>query len=220
MDSILLVSTIIAYVLSLAATLILAITTRKLKPEAIRVPVMLHALLMVISLLLLATTSLAHLYHYLVLATTCSGVALAGWAIRGTYLHKALKIYFGLYLLSVLLFLSSPTRLFYILTGQAQAYQPEKSFHLIDNYYLVEQKSQLQTNDTLVQWKVIRKYGIYKKTIRRDIQFGWNPETVKLISMDADTMILRGYHTINHNIDSADTGFKPEVKKQEIKQKR
>lgn len=221
MSTTLLITTIIAYVLSLAASLILALTAKKMQPDSIRVPVIFHFILLVVSAILWIGTIANDLLPWLVLITFCSGLSIAGWALRSGKLKWVIKLYFGLYFSSVFLFLASPSRLFYTITGKSAVYRKEKEFKLRDNYYLVEQQSLVRTNKSMEDWKVIQKFGIYKKTIRRDIRFNGNPDSIRLLRMEADTMIIRAYHLTNGVPDSSENGFRPGVKKQSItKQKR
>lgn len=217
----LLVTTIITYVLSLAATLILAITSKKMRRDSIRIPAIFHFTMLVLTTIIYLTGTLQNLLPYLILFTFCSGVSLAGWALRINYLKMPFRIYFGAYLLSVLLFLVSPSLLFYSISGSLSFYRKEKEFNLRDNYYLVEQLSQVSQNQKSSNWKVIQKFGIYKKTIQRDISLKTAPDRVQLLEFNKDTMVIRYWFTANGVTDSTDTGFRPVIRKQEItKQKR
>jgi hypothetical protein len=221
MSTTLLITTIIAYVLSLAASLILALTAKKMQPDSIRVPVIFHLVLLFISAILWISALANDLLPWLILITFCSGLSMAGWALRSGQLKWPVKLYFGLYFSSVFLFLASPSRLFYTIAGKSAAYRKEKEFKLRDNYYLVEQQSLVSTNKSIEDWKVTQKFGIYNKTIRRDIRFKGNPDSIRLLRLKPDTMIIRAYHLTNGMPDSSENGFRPSVKKQSItKQKR
>jgi hypothetical protein len=147
-----------------------------------------------------------------VLAAFVIALAISGWAMRSPWFPFILRFYFGLYLLSVLLFIISPSRLFFIITGNYDLYKPEKEFRLESNYYLVEQKSLfLEAVDT-IHYKLIRKYGLFHKTLGRDLVFPGNLKGAKLVHPRPDSTVIRAYLMENDSIDigirKADSGNK------------
>jgi hypothetical protein len=192
-----------------------------MKPRTIRIPIIIHTSLLALSCIFWLGGIFPDLLPWLILSAFCSGLSIAGWVLRSGHLQVPVRIYFGLYFASVLLFLISPSRLFYTITGKSAVYRSEKEFKLRDNYYLVEQQSLLSASKTIENWKVIQKFGLYKKTIRRDVRFNGSPDSVRLIRMEPDTMIIRAYYQTSGITDSSQSGFLPNVKKQSItKQKR
>ena len=92
---------------------------------------------------------------------------------------------------------------------------PPQNFNIKENYYLVEQQSMLSMNSKKVNYKMIQKYGIYKKTIKRDLNFGARIKQVKATSLTKDTIVLSAL--LNNNIETS-IGFNPKQSNKSIKQ--
>jgi hypothetical protein len=67
-----------------------------------------------------------------------------------------------------------------------------------------------------VRYKIIRKFGIYNKTLARDVDFGERLHDIKLIELTADTLILDGVLP-DHSLKRV--GLKPGMKKNTITRK-
>ena len=215
MDPILLVFTICLYILSLVVSLLLGMTSRRFAAESIRFPFAVHAILIFLSIVFLVSFSGQLVGNYLLLLGVCSGIALGGWAIRNTWLAWPLRIYLFAFLLTIPVFLWTPSSVFYAISGNYDKWKPEQEFNLESNVFLVEQQSMLQ-EQTKVRYKVIRKFGIYNKTLIRDVDFGSRLSTARLIELTADTLILEG---INQTRESIRLGLKPGMKKNTITRK-
>lgn len=216
MNSGLLILSIITYILSLAAALILAIASAKLGNSALKKAILLHFAILAIAIPALILYGQESATAYLVLTAICSGLAISGWVLRSRQIKTSLKIYFGIYLFSVILFLISPSFLFFAISGNARQHRAEKTFRLGDNYYLVEQLS--TSPQAQPAWKVIRKYGIYNKTILRDIRFKSAPDSVRMITVTEDTLILKSFYSSSTATDSMETGYHPNLKQNSITQ--
>lgn len=212
MDISLLVLTICLYILSMVVALLLGMTARRLAPTSIRFPMAIQVILLLFSIIFLRILPEQAIGNYLLLISVCLATALAGWAVRNTWLKLPLRIYLLLYLLLIPFFLWSPSRIFYAISGHYGKYRPEQSFNLTSNYYLVEQQSMLQ-QETQIRYKVIRKFGIYNKTLARDVDFGVRLHDIKLIRLSADTLILDGVLP-DHSLRRV--GLKPGMKKNAI----
>ena len=215
MDPILLVFTICLYILSLVVSLLLGMTSRRFAAESIRFPFAVHAILIFLSIVFLVSFSGQLVGNYLLLLGVCSGIALGGWAIRNTWLAWPLRIYLFAFLLTIPVFLWTPSSVFYAISGNYDKWKPEQEFNLESNVFLVEQQSMLQ-EQTKVRYKVIRKFGIYNKTLIRDVDFGSRLSAARLIELTADTLILEG---INQTRESIRLGLKPGMKKNTITRK-
>lgn len=215
MDPILLVFTICLYILSLVVSLLLGMTSRRFAAESIRLPFAVHAILIFLSIVFLVGFSGQILGHYLLLLGVCSGIALGGWAIRNTWLGWPLRVYLFAYLLSIPVFLWTPSSVFYAISGNYDKWKPEQEFNLESNVFLVEQQSMLQ-EQVKVRYKVIRKFGIYNKTLIRDVDFGSRLSSAKLIELTSDTLILEG---VNQSRALVRLGLKPGMKKNTITRK-
>lgn len=216
MNALQLILTICFYIISLVLALLLGMSSRKLNGEAIRLPLALHLVLMIFTLIFSFTFPGQVLAEYLLLFAVCSGLALSVWAIRNTYLALTVKIYLASYLLSLLVFLWSPSLLFYSISGNYGKYRKEQQFNLTANYYLVEQKSMIETLNMPTNYKVIQKFGLYNKTLGRDLDFGGMLSEAKLITMNEDTLLIEGQYA---NKQKMRVGIKPGMKKNQITRK-
>ena len=75
----------------------------------------------------------------------------------------------------------------------------------------------LTLNDEAIKYKIIRKFGIYNKTLVRNVDFKNRLVNIKPLILTADSIAVRGYLTSG---DSIDVGFIPGVKKEKITIKR
>lgn len=216
MDTIQLILTICFYIISFVLALLLAMTSRKLRDDSIRLPFATHLLLAFLTIVFSFTFPGQSISEYLLLFTVCSGVALSLWALRNRYLSLPVKVYLGAYLLTILLFFWSPSLLFYSISGNFGLYRPEQQFNLSSNYYLVEQQSMIRNENLPVLYKVIQKFGIYNKTIARDLDFGNVLSAAKLVTMNPDTLIIEGRYA---NQQRARIGTKPGMKSNQISRK-
>ncbi|MBL7922789.1 MAG: hypothetical protein JNL88_01185 [Bacteroidia bacterium] len=216
MDAVQLIITICLYIVSIVISLLLGMTSRRFNPESIRLPVAFHLILLFLALVFALIFQGHAISQYMILFSICSGLSLSGWALRNTYLKRPLKIYFGLFLFTVPLFLWSPSLLFYSISGNYGHYRPEQEFRLQSNYFLVEQQSMLHTGMEPVKYKVIRKYGIYNKTLARDLDFRKRLVAVELVRLSEDTLVLEGRLETGQ---SSRLGVKPGMKKNKITRK-
>lgn len=215
MDPILLVFTICLYLISLVISLLLGMTAKRFPGEKIRLPAAFHFIFLFLALGFLFILEKAQIGNYLLLLSVCSGTALAGWSLRNEWIRKPLRIYLASWLLLIPVFLWSPSRIFYAISGNYRQFRPEQQFNLQSNYYLVEQQSMLQEQKA-TRYKVIRKFGIYNKTLARDVDFGARLQSVQLIQLSDDTLIMEGKRA-DSSIQRI--GLKPGMKKNTITRK-
>lgn len=216
MQANLLIVTIITFVLSLVGCIVFAFISNKLSLNFLKLFRNIHVALILISIALFLLAKNHSIYNYCVLFAFCSGLLLSGWTLRSSS-ASWLKLYFGLFLLSFAFFLYSPSKLFYTISGSLDKMIPPQNFNLKENYYLVEQQSMLSLNNEKVNYKLIQQFGIYKKTIKRDLNFGSRVNNVKIIEFNTDTIILSG---VVNNGQSLKIGFNPNQSKTSIIQRR
>ncbi len=216
MNPLQLIVTICAYILAVVFSLLLGMAARRFSADTFRLPAALHGILLFLYATFAVVFSGFSWTGYFLLAALCSGLSLSVWALRNKDLPWAFKAYFGAYLLSLLVFLWSPSLLFYSISGNLDKYRPEQQFHLEGNTFLVEQQSMLNHDTLATRYKVIRKYGIYNKTLVRNLDFGERVTTVSLDSMHADTIVLS---TTLRSGQIKKTGFRPGIKKNTITRK-
>ncbi len=211
-----LIITIIAFLLSWVAGALLTLAAGKLKPAFLRIFFYLH-------LTVISAAGVMHvfmpdnqLFGSLLLAGICSGLLLSGWALRSKFSPLVARYYLSCYLLTIPVFLYSPSLLFYCISGRIDLYHPAASFHLRGNTYLVEQQSMLQISESHRGYKVISKYGIYNKTLARDVFQGRQLIGATLVTLTDDTLIVKG---ILKDGTSLQIGLKPGMKRETITRK-
>ncbi len=146
-------------------------------------------------------------FNYFFTAFICSGIILSGLSWRSNS-PVLLRLYFSIFIITIPLFLFSPSMLlnFLLTTNFKSSIGP--AFHLQDQYFL-ETQSTSKILDNKPHYKLIFKRGIFHQTIQRDIVFGGKLDSVKVIEIVPDkNMILRGYSNkttyVSSEIDSVD----------------
>jgi len=213
MNPILLIVTICLYVLSVVFALLSGMAARRIRPGKILMPMAIHLVLVFTGTIFLALLPEEPVSHYLLLCGICTGVALSGWALRNDSLSVFFRFYLGCYLLSLLLFLWSPSLLFYIISGNYSEYREEQQIHLSSNYHIIEQQSMLVSKGEPIRYKVVRKFGIYNQTLARNLDFGEPLSNARLMKISKDTMIIV-VTTVSSRTDTV--GFRPGMKKSVI----
>lgn len=216
MDQLELVLTICLYILSIVTALILGMISRRLSEQGLRLGLSIHVALIALTVVFLFAFPEAQAWHYTMLLAVCTGLSLSGWILRSSAGKKIVKAYFGVFLLSIPVFLWSPSLLFYSISGHLSEFRPELEFHLGSNTYLTEQQSMLNTGRAPTGFKVIRKYGIYNKTLVRNLNFGQTPLQARLEEIRPDSMVI---HATLANGRTQSIGFKPGMKKNSIVRK-
>lgn len=213
MEPLVLISTIIFFILSLASSIILAIASPRLSPKILKTLISFHLILLIPVLFIYPAVKGNLLHQFIILTCFCTALLSSGWVLRSKF-HPAFKIYSSLYLLFSLLFVYSPSLLFYTISGNIQRYPEPKEFIVKDNFILAGQNSLLNLENAYTKYKLIEKLGTFNKTIYRDIDFGKNIDTVTTLVFTADTVILQGI--IHNPPDTVTTGFRPGIQKNKI----
>jgi hypothetical protein len=143
------------------------------------------------------------LSNYFFLAFFCSGILCAGIIARLKY-PIYLKLYFFVYLLSLLVFVLIPSRVIgFIASGNLKAINPDR-IHIRDNYYFVEQKSMLAGKSTdHKQYKLIREMGMFHKTLARDINLPVGTDSALMMTTElSEEFRLMIYYSDSLKTDS------------------
>ncbi|MEO8150720.1 MAG: hypothetical protein ABI723_24015 [Bacteroidia bacterium] len=196
------------YILSLVAGLLLMIVGKKASESTFKKALLLHVLIAVVFIIALLIKSFSNSFNisatYFSLTFFCSGVALSGLIFRSK-LNVLVKIYFGIFAASFLLFVSSPSTLFSIITKGKLKVENYDRFNIVDNYYLDKQSSFLGNKSSETKYKIVQKLGYFNKTISRDITFQNNLDSIKTLSFIQNKLAtLRGYFQAENKTDSAD----------------
>ena len=136
----------------------------------------------------------------------CFGVAISGMILRSS-LNLFLKLYYSIFLFSLIIFLYSPSLLFSLLAQQKLSDKKGTEFLLTGNYYLVKQQSMLDLSNKNVKYKIAKRSreGLIKPC-SVNISFHHEIDSVKVLKFDAaKDAALRGYFVNgNNSVDSID----------------
>lgn len=204
MSPTLLILSICLYLMSLVASLLIGMASKRFSPTAIRIPIIIHFLLLIIALLLYFLD--VPIYHSFMLITFCSGLLISVWSLRKKEQALPIKIYFGLFLFSIILFISSPGKLFYLISGNIHHYKAEEKIDLQNNYFLIEQRSLFSIPSDSIPYKIVKQSGFYKKTLLRDVLVEDEIDEGRMILANEDTIVIEfSFKTKDKQI----RGFKP-----------
>ncbi len=193
MNNTLLIISITAYILSIAACLILSIALGIVALTKLKIPLLIHTLILLAFAITYIINPQSSALHYLLLAFVCSGLVLSGIILRSDALLP-MKIYFSVFLFSILLFIVSPSNLFRSISYSWKSNDMFPTFHISSNYFLEEQQALLNLNDEEVKYKVIQSFGIFHKTLARDLNFRHRLDSIHIISFNPlNTLTLQGY---------------------------
>jgi hypothetical protein len=192
------------FIISLITGLVLMISWRNLSRERFVLLATMHAILLMgfIASLLLRQEKNSPNYFFMIFI--CSGVILSGLAWR-SQAPKILRTYFSIFILTIPLFLLSPSRLLNFLLSMKFSTTTGPSFDLGSRFFLEKQHAATEKPS----YKVIRKRGFFHKTIQRDIQFGGELDSVRVLRFESGMFIhLRGFTSkksyVSIKIDSTD----------------
>lgn len=215
MSPTLLIFSICLYLMSLVASLLIGMVSKRFSPTAIRIPILIHFTLLIITLLLFSLD--VPLHHSFMLITFCSGLLLSVWALRKKEHFLTIKIYFGLFLISIILFITSPGKLFYLISGNIHQYKAEKKIDLQENYFLIEQRSLFSVPTDSTPYKIVKQSGLYKKTLLRDVFIEAEIDEGRMILANEDTIIIEFSFKSK---DKLIRGFKPGFGQNKIRQQK
>ncbi len=200
MSPALFIISITCYLLSMVGGLIAAFFFKLISPRFINTLIIFHALVFIAWLFFrneTDTLSNPGNSNYLFLAFFCSGVFTASMLLRSAY-PVYLKIYYAIYLLSLVVFVISPSRVLgFAASGNLTAINPTR-IHISENYYLVEQQN--AAGDTIGNYfKVVREMGMFHKTLSRDVLLPAETDSVNLLDKNMDEVIqLRVFYRKNN----------------------
>jgi hypothetical protein len=181
----LLIAALIAYILGLVAGLLIALAAPRLPSRFLKAGMALHFLLL--SGFGISAVFFPKAAPALCLAACCMALVWAGavWRVPAPFI---LRLYFGLYLLTLPLFLYAPSQ-----TVRLIAYQwsesPARKFSLAGGLRLEPQEALLDRPGP-VRYKIIRDYGIFYRTLERDLDFGFAPDSVQTLRFEPDSLIV------------------------------
>lgn len=199
---------LIAFLVSFSLALLLVATFRRESNNRLVFFALMHLMLLFAFLASLVLRNETTSPNYFFLAYVCSGLILSGLVIRSG-MHFFAKAYFSLFILTLPLFLYSPSMLvnFLLTMKYSSAHGPK--FPLTGKYYL-ESQNVIREGQENILYKLVLKRGMYHQTIERDINFGGKLDSVKVLEVNGTYSIkIRGYHSkisfVSTESDSLDT---------------
>ena len=212
MQSQLFILAITCYLISLVATLTGSFFFKLIPSKIITLLIVFHFLVLAAWLILNFTTDNvtdSKTGNLFFLAAFCLGIIVSGIILRSGF-PVYLKIYFSLFLLSVPVFVVSPSRVLgFIVSGNFNTVNP-KRFHVSENYFFIEQQSAGTENNDTLYYKLVREMGMFHSTLARNVALPTGTDSVKKMgSMDSDDLKFLVYF---HN-DSKSDSFELQVRK-------
>lgn len=185
--------TLSIYITSMALALIFSILKKKDKGKYFKLLLSIHLTLLMFFIICKFSMPLYNYTGYVFLFFFCSGIITGGYIFR-SHAPLSLRIYFSLYVLSIVVFIFSPSLLVKAISFRLEQNEKPNHYHLTSNYFLEEEASMLNISDTMVKYKVTRHFGVFHKTLARNISFGDRIDSLKILSFNPaiDTR-LRGY---------------------------
>lgn len=206
---------ICCYILSLVACLVLMIVGKNLQAstykKAAAIHLVLAGLFFIALLQSLTSENFPVWVSYGSLAFVCSGVAISGLIFRSKMAFYV-KLYFGIFTASFILFVASPSTLFSLITKGKLKVENYDRFKIVDNYYLDKQSSFIGEKNSVTKYKIVQKLGYFNKTISRDIEFKNDLDSIRTISFEpGKSAYLRGYFHIPDKVDSIEVAINLKV---------
>ena len=198
---------IIAFITSVIAGILSMIAGKNIDRRRFILFATMHGMLLFSFLASLMLTKDPNAFNYFFMAYICSGIILSGLAWR-SFIFIGLKIYFGLFALTIGMFILSPSMLVNFLLTTRYTDSLGESFHVTENFYIERQNTKI-SNDSFPHYKLIRKRGIFHSSLQRDIIFNGKLDSIKVIEFDKSNLgLIRGYTSIqtfvSTKIDSVD----------------
>lgn len=202
----LLILAFISFLLSVVASLALSFFAKKITREITNILVAVHFLLLAAFLSTYSRTGsilFPSLTNYFILGSFCLGIITSGIILKTQY-PTMLKMYFLLYIISIPLFIISPSRILgFIVTADINAMQRDR-IHVTDNYFLIAQTDHRNFGANPLPYKLTREMGLFHRTLHRDIMLPGICDSVNVIQKMRDSINVRFFFSHNHAIDSLD----------------
>ncbi|MBS1765336.1 MAG: hypothetical protein JSS90_10260 [Bacteroidetes bacterium] len=203
MDDLLLNFLIISFVLCFVLAIFILIISHRIPKIISYIFVSLHVLLGVTSLVLF----FRHYAGYLAIAFSSfvfTGILLFALVVRKNF-SLPIKIYTSVFILTLPLFILSPSKLISIITVGHLSSTHAGEINIKDNYFLVKEHGMIQQQDSVATYKIIKRRGLFNQTLARGIHIGFSPDSVKFLFLDEKSEIqFRVYHVGSSIIDSAE----------------
>ncbi|MFM7824410.1 MAG: hypothetical protein ACKPB3_11635 [Bacteroidota bacterium] len=176
MSEFLFISTLFFYLLSVVGCLLLFLFSRNISFGTSKSIVITHFAIGFVFLLFYLLKF--NTPNWIYLSFWCTGILIAGDVARKSF-PKIAKAYFLFFLLTVPVFIVSPSRIISLVAGKGFGNPGEGRYRIIDNLYLVKTSEPV---DSLGKhkYKLIKEMGFFHKTLARGIPV---PDKIDSISI-------------------------------------
>lgn len=199
------IAAIIIYILSLVTSLVLMMVGSKISKRFINTLMIFHFLLLAAFFLVWYSGNDEQSFfnhHFLFLFSICTGVALSGYALRMAA-NIYLRIYFSLYLLTLPVFVFSPSTLISAISFYKKADLAGKPYSTgMENYYIEKHNSMLANMEGVILYKIVKRKAGITKTIARHIHLDCPPEHIEDFRFAGDTLITFLIHCPPGSLDA------------------
>jgi hypothetical protein len=198
---------IIAFLVSVSVALMLLAAGKNISKSRLTMFALMHLMLLFAFLASIVLSKGSDSPNYFFLVYICSGILLSGIFIRSQF-PMYIKAYFGIFVLTLPLFIFSPSMLVNFLLTMSYSSSFGPKFPLTGKYYL-EAQNVIKEDQAKPLYKLMLNRGMYKQTIERDIEFVGKLDSVKVLEVNGNHSILvRGYSSdqtfVSSEIDSMD----------------
>lgn len=199
----------------MVACVIMMVIQAKISIKVSRVVALTHALIAIIffTQLFILKGNTSFLIAALFATFICTGIIGFAFVIRKNF-SLLVKIYFSIFVLSFPLYLYSPSKVFTIMSLGMLNSDNANEIHLDGKYFLVKQQGMIKKESGHSSYKVIKRMGMFNKTVARDFVFGFDPDSARVLKLNENSEIsVRGFtkHLLSNNkftIDSVDVTAK------------
>lgn len=198
MNSQLLIVSISLYIISIIASLIVAIAGQKISSLFLKVFSFAHFSFAFVLIILFLFTEANILSRWLILLFFCSGLIFSGIILRKIN-SRITKLYFLIFPVTLVLFIYSPTRFFKtIYTGEFKNLK-SNSIALSNNYFLTEQDIFSETEKGF-NYKIYHKKGLINETVATGITTIEKIDSVEVLLLKPnDSLVFRIYNQAGIN---------------------
>ena len=198
MPEFLFISTLFFYLLSVVGCLLLFLFSKNITIGSSRSIVITHFIIGIGFLVFYLMKFMVPNWIYI--SFWCTGILMAGDVARKSF-PKVIKVYFLSFLLTVPVFIVSPSRIISLVAGKGFGNPGEGRYRVIDNLYLVRTSDPIDSLGRY-KYKFIKEMGFFHKTIARSIPA---PKVIDSISIPSNqnsesVKLLFIFH--NKNIDT------------------
>lgn len=192
------ITTLFFYLLSVIGSLIVFLFNKHFPVTATKSIIAFHVVsgVTLLSFLLFAMDDSAWISIFF----WCSGIFLAGDTVRKSF-HNLLKGYFLAFLLTLPVFIVSPSRIIHLVAGKGFGNPSEGRTRVVDNYFLVKTSEPVDSIG-YYRAKFIKEMGFFHKTLARGIPIPNDFDSTSIIGTINDDMQIR---LVIHNGSKIDT---------------